>query len=410
MKKNVTLVAFTGLVILSFFTIQCNSEGKKNDLTQSINKNYVKGDTLWAEYLTDVFIKRNPKHITYDINKIDWNYEEGVMLNAFWNVYQKTKDQKYFDYIKKNIDYYIDSSGNINTYVFKKFRLDDITPGSAVLDLYQATGNEKYKKAAELLRKQLSEQPRNKQGGFWHKEIYPHQMWLDGMYMAEPFYAKFAAMFNEAKDFDDIANQFILMAEHAKDSKTGLFYHGWDVSKKQKWADPKTGDSPSFWGRAMGWYLMGAVDVLDYFPENHPAREKIISIVKNLCVALMKVQDKKTNLWYLIVDKPGKAGNYLEASSSAMFMYVFAKGANKGYLDKKYFSYAKEIQKGLLNNLFKKGKDSYPDLTNTIRSAGLGGNPYRDGSFKYYTSEPKRVNDFKALGPFINGSLQLERE
>ena len=160
----------------------------------------------------------------------------------------------------------------------------------------------------------------------------------------------------------------------------------------------------------MGWYLMGAVDVLDYFPENHPAREKIISIVKNLCAALMKVQDKKTNLWYLIVDKPGKAGNYLEASSSAMFMYVFAKGANKGYLDKKYFSYAKEIQKGLLNNLFKKGKDSYPDLTNTIRSAGLVGNPYRDGSFEYYTSEPKRVNYFKALGPFINGSLQLERE
>ena len=187
MKKISVILLFVGVCFSLFANIGCNNPEKNNNTDQSINENYVKGDTLWAEYLTDVFIKRNPDYITYDASNVEWAYEVGVMLNAFWNVYQKTKDQKYFDYIKKNIDYYIDNDGNIKTYVFKKLRLDDITPGSAVLDLYQATGKEKYKKAASLLRKQLSEQPRIKQGGFWHKEIYPHQMWLDGMYMSEPF-------------------------------------------------------------------------------------------------------------------------------------------------------------------------------------------------------------------------------
>jgi unsaturated rhamnogalacturonyl hydrolase len=187
------------------------------------------------------------------------------------------------------------------------------------------------------------------------------------------------------------------MYNHSIDPKTGLLYHGWDESKTQKWANPKTGDSPSFWGRSIGWYLMGLVDIFDYFPKDHPQREKLISIFQKECKVLWKFRDKKTNLW-----------NYLEASASAMFCYVFAKGANKGYLNKKYFNYAAEIFKGIENNLIKTDKNSLPELINTIGGAGLGGKPYRDGTFEYYANEPKRTNDFKGLGPLISASLQLE--
>jgi len=362
----------------------------------------------WPKLLSDAVIENYPKLAEYDMNRISWNYELGVVLNSIWKVWLKTKDPKYFNYVKKNIDYFISNEGNIKTYVFKKFRLDDIAPGRVVLDLYKATHENKYKIAADILRKQLSEQPRTKEGGFWHKEIYPHQMWLDGLYMAEPFYAEYAKMFNEPKDYDDIAMQFILMYKHTVDPKTGLLYHGWDESKTQKWANPKTGDSPSFWGRSIGWYLMGLVDVLDYFPKDHPQRKELISILQKECSVLWKFRDKKTDLWYLIIDKPNKKGNYLEASASSMFCYVFAKGANKGYLNKKYFNYAKDVFNGIKNNLIKTDKNGLPELINTISGAGLGGHPYRNGTFEYYAGEPKRTNDFKGLGPLISAALQLQ--
>ncbi len=369
----------------------------------------IKSSRRWPVLLCDAVIASYPGLAVYDTNKASWNYELGVVLGAMWKVWLKTDDPEYYNYIKKNIDYFITGGGEIKTYDFKKFRLDDIAPGRVLLDLYSKTGDEKYKAAAETLRKQLSEQPRTKDGGFWHKEIYPHQMWLDGLYMAEPFYAEYAKMFNEPKDYNDILMQFTLMYKHSLDPKTGLLYHGWDESKTQKWANPKTGDSPSFWGRSIGWYLMGLVDVLDYFPENNPGRKELISILQKECRALWSFRDKKTNLWYLILDKPSEAGNYLEASSSAMFCYVFAKGANKGYLNKKYFNYAHIIFKGIEQNLIKTGKDGLPELINTISSAGLGGKPYRDGSFEYYAGEPKRTNDFKGLGPLISASLELEQ-
>ncbi len=402
------------LFFLSFFlTISLFASGKNtSDLVGKNSSNHknisINSFKHWPELLSDAVIENYPRLAEYDTNRISWNYELGVVLNSMWKVWLETKDPKYYNYIKNNIDYFVADDGKIKTYNFEKFRLDDITPGRVVLDLYKKTGEKKYKIAADLLRKQLSEQPRTKDGGFWHKEIYPHQMWLDGLYMAEPFYAEYAKMFNEPKDYDDIAKQFILMYNHALDPKTGLLYHGWDESKTQKWANSKTGDSPSFWGRSIGWYLMGLVDVLDYFPQNNPQRNELISILQKESKALWDYRDKKTNLWYLIIDKPGKKGNYLEASASAMFCYIFAKGANKGYLNKKYFNYAEDIFKGIANNLIVTDKNGLPELINTISGAGLGGKPYRDGSFDYYASEPKRTNDFKGLGPLISASLELE--
>lgn len=362
----------------------------------------------WAVRMTDAVMSRLPNYVTYD-STMEWNYDEGVLLHAIWKVWEKTGNRKDFDYVKKSIDYYVTEKGTIKTYDFDQFRLDDITPGRVVLELYGATKERRYKEAAFLLRKQLREQPRIKDGGFWHKKIYPDQMWLDGLYMAEPFYAKFAKMFDEPSDYNDVARQFLLMADHARDPKTGLFYHAWDASKKQKWANPKTGDSPTFWGRAMGWYMMGLVDVLDYFPKSNPKRVELIRIFRNLASALLKYQDPRTKLWFQVVDKAGAKGNYIESSASAMFIYAFAKGAEKGYLSKAYLDAAGSGFQGLLKHEVIMGPHGYPTLLNTCGSVGLGGHPYRDGSYNYYVSVPRLENDFRGIGPFILAALELER-
>ena len=256
-KMN-NLVKWSAFLLITLLTINCSGQ-----------------ETLTAKKLIDNFLKLHPDTVAYKTiaKSYNWNYEQGLILQSFYEMWKRTGEQKYFDYIKKNIDYYVQDDGSIKTYEMKKYRLDDITTGRAVLNLYKATKEDKYKKAADNLRTQLELQPRTKSGGFWHKKIYPNQMWLDGLYMAEPFYAQYSVMFDIddskklTKDFDDIANQFLLVERHNRDSKTGLYYHGWDESKKQKWADPKNGTSPNFWGRAMGWYMMALVDVLDYFPK-----------------------------------------------------------------------------------------------------------------------------------------------
>ncbi len=404
MQRKVLLVLIVGGTILAGAST-CFARG---DMSRAFLQSDPPKTEPWSVRMTNAVLFRLPNYLTYD-STMEWNYEEGVLLHAIWKVWQRTGDRKYFDYVKKSIDYYVTKDGKIRTYDFDKFRLDDITPGRVVLDLYGATKEQKYKEAALLLRKQLKEQSRIKEGGFWHKKIYPNQMWLDGLYMAEPFYAKFAKMFNEPLDYNDIATQFILMADHARDPKTGLFYHGWDASRTQKWANPKTGDSPTFWGRSMGWYMMGLVDVLDYFPKDNPQREKLVGIFRGLASSLLKYQDKRTKLWYQVVDKAGAKGNYLESSASAMFAYAFAKGANEGYLSGEYLDAAKAAFEGLLRYSITVDPRGNPTLTNTCAGAGLGGKPYRDGSYEYYVSVPRKDNDFKGVGPFILAALEIER-
>ncbi len=409
---KLTLLFFTSIsfVILLFFP---KSAIIKRDAPSSHNKKadslLVSKDALWSIRMANSFIFRHPDYnINYD-DKDEWNYEEGLMLQSLYKLFLKTNDNKYYNYIIKNLDRYLTDDGTIKTYVFSKFRLDDITPGIVILDIYKKTGQEKYKIAADTLRKQLRLQPRTKEGGFWHKEIYPHQMWLDGLFMAEPFYAKYAEMFNETSDFNDIANQFTLVYKHTRDPKTGLLYHGWDESKEQKWADPKTGVSPNFWGRGMGWYEMALVDVLDFFPKDNPKRKELINILQETCKALLKYKDEKTGLWYQVLDKGDKDGNYLEASGSCMFVYAFAKGTNKGYLNKKYYKIAEDSYNSIINNFIKVDNNGLVNILHTCMGAGLGGNPYRDGSFDYYISVPQRTNDFKTVGPFILSSIELNK-
>ena len=337
-----------------------------------------------------------------------WTYEFGVVLKGVEGVWLSTGEGKYFSFIQKGMDNFVNADGTIRTYNAADYNLDNINCGKNLLLLYKVTGQEKYRKAAALLREQLKTHPRTSDGGFWHKKIYPSQMWLDGLYMAEPFYAEYAATFHEDSDFDDIAKQFVLMERHARDPKTGLLYHGWDESKQQRWANPTTGTSPNFWDRAMGWYGMALVDVLDYFPQQHPQRAELIAILNRLAKSVAKYQDAKSGLWYQVLDKGTEKGNYLEASGSSMFVYALAKGVRNGYLATSYLPVARRGYQGLLDHFVKTDSAGQTNLDGTVSVAGLGGNPYRDGSYQYYLSEKVVTNDPKGVGAFLLASNEME--
>ena len=337
-----------------------------------------------------------------------WTYDHGLVLKGIERVYTATHDKQYLDFIQRSVDHFVNDDGSIRTYKLDEYNIDNILPGRNLLFLYKTTGREKYRKAAALLREQLKTHPRTSEGGFWHKKIYPSQMWLDGLYMGEPFYAEYAATFKEEASFDDIAKQFILMERHSRDDKTGLLYHGWDESKQQRWANPTTGRSPNFWGRAMGWYAMALVDTLDYFPPKHPQRAELIAILNRLARAVAKYQDSRSGLWYQVLDKGGAKGNYLESSAACMFVYALAKGVRNGYLPAGYMKTANDGYRGIQKEFVKYDASGGFNLAGTVSVAGLGGNPYRDGSYEYYVSEKVVTNDPKGIGAFLLAATEME--
>lgn len=335
-----------------------------------------------------------------------WNYEQGVQLKAVEQMWYATGDPKYFNFIKRGMDFWYDKDGNLRGYDLDEYNIDHVTPGRATMTLYRVTNDAKYKKAVELIRSQLKTHPRTKEGGFWHKKIYPFQMWLDGLYMGQPFYAEYSMVFGE-DNWNDIANQFIWMEKHARDRKTGLLYHGWDESREQRWANKETGLSPHVWGRAMGWYAMALVDTLDYFPKNHPRRAELVAILQREAGAITKYQDKD-GLWWDIIDLHGKEKNYHESSASAMFVYSLAKGVRQGNLPEKYLQTAQKGWAGIQKEFIKELPDGNLDWEGTVSVSGLGGNPYRDGSYAYYMSEKLRTNDAKGLGPAVMAAVEME--
>ena len=335
-----------------------------------------------------------------------WTYEQGVVLKAIEQMWYATGDPKYFRHIQKGMDHWIDESGNHKDYHLEEYNIDHITPGTAMLTLYRITGQEKYRKIVELLRSQLKTHPRTSEGGFWHKKIYPSQMWLDGLYMGEPFYAEYSEVFGE-DNWNDIANQFVWMEQHARDPKTGLLYHGWDESRQQRWADKTTGRSPHVWGRAMGWYAMALVDTLEFFPKDHPRRAELIAILNREAEAIAKYQDPRSGVWWDIVDLEGREKNYHESSASAMFVYALARGVREGFLPERYMKTAVRGWEGINKEFIKTNADGTTDWEGTVSVSGLGGNPYRDGSYDYYMSEKPRTNDAKGLGPAIRAALEI---
>ena len=260
----------------------------------------------------------------------------------------------------------------------------------------------------DTLRAQLASQPRTSEGGFWHKKVYPFQMWLDGLYMGEPYYAEYTATFDadNTQAYADIVNQFLLVAKRTYDKETGLYRHAWDEIKALPWSD-KSGRAPHVWGRALGWYMMAIVDVLDYLPESQPGRDKMITILQNIVKNLAKYQDPKTGAWCQVIDQTGREGNYLEMSCTPMYAYAIAKGVRKGYLDPSALEMAKKAYQGILDNFIKVDEKGLVSLTNVCGVAGLGGKPYRDGSFDYYVNEIVRDNDHKGVAPFIMLCLEM---
>ncbi|MBN1893558.1 glycoside hydrolase family 88 protein [bacterium] len=367
-------------------------------------------DNPWSERMALSVIHRAPEPWNLDTEKTGkWEYTFGLVCKALLEVWEGTQDGRYFEYVKAYYDHHIDSAGQITVYRIDEYNIDRINSGKPLFRLFRETRDERYRKAIHLLRSQMKTHPRTSEGGFWHKAIYPHQMWLDGIYMASPFLAEYAATFNEPDLFDDVAKQVLLMEKHARDPKTGLLRHGWDESRSQRWADPLTGLSPHFWGRSMGWYAMALVDILDFFPAEHPRRPEILAVLNRLAAAVVSVQDSTTGLWHQVLDMGGREGNYPESSASSMLVYALAKAAGKGYLPAFYLEAARKGYQGILDHFIEVDADGLVNIHRACAVAGLGGDPYRDGSYDYYIHERIRSNDPKAVGPFILASLEMEK-
>lgn len=338
-----------------------------------------------------------------------WDYTQALIAKAMLQAYQATGDERYFKYVMEFANYFVNDKGEIKTYKMSDYNIDRVNGGSFLFVLNDIQPEKRWQLANDRLFEQLVNHPRTKEGGFWHKKIYPHQMWLDGLYMAEPFYIRYAVEHGMDKGAVDVANQFRIIDRHTYDKRTGLNYHGWDEALEQQWADPKTGCSPNFWSRSMGWYIMAMVDVLDYMPEGE-GRQDLLKMLRRTAKNILKHQDKKSHMWYQLTALPKQQGNYLEATSSAIFCYAFAKAANRGYLPKKYKKEAQKIFDGMVDNVFKFNEDGTISLTNCCSVAGLGGKPrYRDGSVEYYLSEPIVDNDPKGVGPIIFAALELAK-
>lgn len=401
-KKFTFLIGFVLLVVMN--TIGCKSVAQNQGDSKSIPTHL-----KWSERMALSIMKRHPQAYQIDEKtEPKWDYVHGLVLTSFEKLYQKTNDKKYYDYIKNYADATIDDKGVIKSYKFENYNIDMVVAGNILFHLYETTKDERYFTVMQLLRKQLQEQPRTASGGFWHKKVYPNQMWLDGLYMGEPFYTHYTVQYENGKNLNDIAKQFELIQANATDKKTGLLYHGWDESKQMPWADKVTGCSPNFWSRSIGWYMMALVDVLDYFPKDHPKQKELVGYLNNITSSLVNFQDQ-SGLWYQVTDKGGSEGNYLESSGSSMFAYAIAKGVNKGYLPEKFKKNATKAFDGLTSQLIKIDADGEIHITQACAVAGLGGNPYRDGSYSYYVNERKKDNDPKATGPFILAALELDR-
>lgn len=344
------------------------------------------------------------------VKKPKWDYTQGLMAQTMLEVAGATDEERFYQYAKQFGDLFVDTAGNVMMYKKEQFSLDRINGGKFLWMMWHKSGEEKYRRAALRLREQLDEHPRTSEGGFWHKKVYPHQMWLDGLYMGAPFYAQCAAETGRTEDFNDVVDQFVIVNRHTYDARTGLNFHGWDESREQEWANKETGCSSHVWGRAMGWYFMALTDVLDFIPQEHPRRGEVVQLLQQVAEGVRKAQDERSGVWYQVMDEPGREGNYLEATSSSMFVYSYYKSIRMGYLpEDTYLPVAEKGYAGIVKEFIRENKeDGTISLTRCCAVAGLGGKPYRSGSYDYYIHETIRDNDPKGVGPFILASLERE--
>ncbi len=334
-----------------------------------------------------------------------WSYTTGLLMQSLDDLSLATGDPAFADFAKRTIDSYVSEDGSILTYKAEEFNIDEINSGKMLQRLYARGGDPKYLAAIEALAAQLADHPRTSEGAFWHKLRYPDQLWLDGVYMGMPFWAGVGVMQDDEHKLAEAANEFSVARAHLRDPATGLYYHAWDEAKVQNWADKETGRSRYVWGRGLGWYAMALVDILDVIPADKTGlREPLLAIIPELADSLVRTQDE-SGTWFQIMDMPTAAGNYREASASAMFTYFLAKALNKGYLPDTYKAAAQKAYAGLVDEFVAVYADGSVHLTNICEVAGLGYG--RDGSYRYYMSEPVVTDDPKGLAPAIMAGIQI---
>ncbi len=397
------------ICLLSIILVGCggNSKSKKN--SSSINETEENISQKWSVRMADAVMSRNDSLGYYNgRTKRGWSYDVaylGMAINMLGNV-----DAKYSNYMLADINKLVLDDGSVPRYAMDHYNIDFICPAKNVLLAWEQTNNPKYKLASEQFIEQLRKHPKTKSGAYWHKKIYPWQLWLDGVYMGMPFLAEYAKINNCPEWFDVATHEIILTYEKTKDPKTGLMYHAWDESKEQRWCNPETGLSKHFWSRAMGWYVMAINDVLDHLPKTHKDYQQLINIQREVCTAILNVRDPKTGCWWQVLDQGEREGNYLEGSGTAMFIYAFAKGAEKGYLDSKYKEIASKAFDDMVKQFIIIDTDGLPSMVNICGSCGLGGSKnYRDGTYNYYINERIVKNDSKGVAPFIQAAVAVRK-
>ena len=365
-------------------------------------------------YILRLIEESTPERTVWNVEKLrqgkpaDWNYIDGCMITALLSIAEITGDARYFDFAEGFIDSFVSEDGTIRTYDESKYNLDDVNEGRVLFELYDRTHKEKYKKAAAALRGQLERQPRTPEGNFWHKAIYPNQVWLDGLYMAQPFYALYEKHFG-AGDFSDTLRQIETVRAKMFDEQKKLYYHGYDASRKAFWADPEAGRSRNFWLRSIGWFAVSLADLIEIVPAGD-ANDRLRAIFAELMAGVKQYADAETGMYWQVVDQMGREGNYLETSGSCMIAYAMLKGARLGILDKEYAAQGEKTFRGIVKK-YLSFTDGNLNLGGICLVAGLGpeDNRRRDGSYAYYISEPVVENDAKGVAPFILCYTEIKR-
>lgn len=340
-----------------------------------------------------------------------WNYIDGCMMISLLDLYKESKDESYFQFVESFIDYYVSEDGTMLGYDRLTYNLDDINESRVLFDLFEITKKDKYQKAIFNTFQHILEQPRTHQGNFWHKKIYPNQVWLDGLFMAQPFYARYLKTYKSHLTYDDIVMQFENVRKYMFNEEKKLYYHGYDASKSIFWADPQTGLSKNFWLRAMGWYIVALIEVIEILPYDYSPKTKImIPLLQEMVDGLLRYQDQKSKLFYQIVDQGGRDKNYLETSGSLLVSYALLKSSRLGVLANPYQVIGKQIFDGVIEKYLTE-VDGDLNLGGICLVAGLGPehNTRRDGSYEYYVSEPIVNNDAKGVGPLIMAYTEIKK-
>lgn len=377
----------------------------------SLNENYQKIDK-YIEYLLDNSSAEAPmwnKEMIRSGKPNKWNYIDGCMITAFLSLYEITGNKRYLDFCDSFDSFFVKEDGSVSTYNGTEYNLDNINPAKNLFALYDLTGKEKYRKAIDTVRSQLGDMPRTHEGNFWHKKIYPYQVWLDGLYMAQPFYMEYETRYNHMKECRDSFTQFENVTRLMKDKKTGLYYHGYDETRSMYWADPQTGCSPNFWLRATGWFACALVSTAQVMDESIYYEYRFLqTTLEELVESLLPFQDE-SGMFYQIVDKKNVEGNYLETSGTALIAYAILKGVRLGYLPERYRIHGIDAFNGIIRKYLKENPDGTFELGGICLVAGLGGENHRDGSLDYYFSEPVVENEAKGIAPFILAYTEILR-